>query len=1119
MKCARCQAENREGRRFCAECGAPLSLACPACGFANQPGENFCGGCGMALTTAPQTPESKFSSPQAYTPKHLAEKILTSRTALEGERKQVTVLFADLKGSMELLADRDPEEARKLLDPVLEHMMEAVHRYGGTVNQVMGDGIMALFGAPVAHEDHAVRACYAALDMQTAIRKYADEVRRLHGIGMQIRVGLNSGEVVVRAIGSDLHMDYSAIGQTSHLAARMEQLASPGSILIPADTLRLAEGYIEVKPLGPVPLKGLPESIEVYEMVGVGPLRSRLQAAAARGLTRFVGREHELEQLRLALGRAAVGQGQVIALVGEPGVGKSRLVWEVTHSHRTHGWLILESGGVSYGRATVYLPVIDLLKGYFKIQQADDQRGIREKVTGKLLTLDRALESTLPAFLALLDVPIDDPHWEGLDPLQLRRETLEAVKRLLMRESQVQPLLVVCEDLHWIDTETQAVLDSLVESLPAARLLLLVNYRSEYEHGWGNKTYYIQLRLDPLAPESAEELLQALLGVDVGLNRLKQLLIQQTEGNPFFLEESVRTLVETKVLSGERGAYGLARPLQAIQVPATVQSVLAARIDRLSTEDKRLLQSASVIGKDVPFILLQAIAELPREALHRGLVNLQAGEFLYETRLFPDQEYTFKHALTHEVAFASVLGERRRALDARIVEAIERLYHDRLAEHVDRLAHHSFRGEVWEKALNYFRQAGAKAAVRSAFREAVPCFEQALIALGHLPESRDTIEQGVDLRFDLRISLYPLGELGRTMDFLREAETLARALDDQRRLGRVSAYMTQHFWWMAEPDRAIESGERALAIATALGDFGLQILANHFLGRAYELLGDHRRAIHFLKTVVDSLEGDLVRERFGMAGLPAVFSRTWLVWCLAELGELTEGIARGEEGVRIAEAVDQPFGVILAYFGVGLLYLRKGDLHKAVPLLERGLGLCRVYNLRIWFPFIASALGYAYALSGRVTEGLHLLEQAMEQAESMGIRAWQSRWITWLSQAHLLAGRPEDAFGLAVRARDLSRERKERGQQAWALRLLGEIAGHSDAPEPEMAEDHYQQALALAKELGMRPLVAHCHLGLGKLNRRMGKRHQAQEHLATAITMFREMDMRFWLEKAESVEA
>ena len=386
-------------------------------------------------------------------------------------------------------------------------MMEAVHRYEGTVNQVMGDGIMALFGAPLAHEDHAVRACYAALRMQESVKRYAEGVRRTEGIPIQIRVGLNSGEVVVRSIGSDLKMDYTAVGQTTHLAARMEQMATPGSILITAETLRLAEGYVEVRPLGPVNVKGLSEPVEVFEVLGAGPVRSRMEAAAARGLSRFVGRDAEIRALQRALEKADAGHGQIVAVVGEPGVGKSRLFYEFTRSHRTQGWLILESGSASYGKATPYLPVIDLIKSYCQIETRDDGRKIREKLTGKLLTLDRALEPTLPALLALLDVAVDDPQWRDLDPPQRRQRTLDAVKRLLLRESQAQPLLLVFEDLHWIDSETQALLDSLLESLPTARLLLLVNYRPEYQHGWGNKTYYTQLRIDPLPPESAEELL------------------------------------------------------------------------------------------------------------------------------------------------------------------------------------------------------------------------------------------------------------------------------------------------------------------------------------------------------------------------------------------------------------------------------------------------------------------------------------------------------------------------------------------------------------------------------------------------------------------------------------
>src|SRR5262245_40828573 len=675
-------------------------------------------------------------APLGYTPPYLAEKILTSRRALEGERKQVTVLFADLKDSTRLIEGLDPEAARQLLDPALHLMMDAVHRFEGTVNQVLGDGIMALFGAPIAHEDYALRACYAALAMQVTLRRYSDDVRRTQGLTLHTRVGLNSGEVVVRTISNDLHMDYSAVGQTTHLAARMEQLATPGTILLTAATLRLVEGLVRVNPLGPTPVKGLTEPVEVYELVGASALRRRLQAAAARGLTRFVGRQQELDILSQALERARTGHGQVVALVGEAGVGKSRLVYEVVHwrdcvgagrspPHRTQDWLVLESASVSYGKATAYFPVIDLLKRYARVEDGDDTRTVRAKLTGQVLTVDAALQEELPALLGLLDALPDDSPFLTLDPPQRRQRTLDALKRLLLRETREQPLLLVFEDLHWIDTETQALLDSLVESLPTVRLLLLVNYRPEYQHGWGSKTYYIQVRLDPLPSASADALLQALLGDDPSLESLKRLLIERTEGNPFFLEESVRALVEAGVLVGAPGSYRLVQVLPTIQVPATVQAVLAARIDRLSPEDKHLLQTAAVIGTEVPFALLQAIAELSEEVLHRGLAHLQAAEFLYETRLFPERDFTFKHALTHEVAYSSLLQERRRTLHARIVEVSEAFVGDRVAEQVEWLAHHALRGEVWDKALAYCRQAGEKALAQSANREAAGHFDQA----------------------------------------------------------------------------------------------------------------------------------------------------------------------------------------------------------------------------------------------------------------------------------------------------------------------------------------------------------------------------------------------------------
>src|SRR5262245_24205550 len=471
MKCPRCQHENPPGSSFCLECGARLNLACASCGTDLPAGSKFCNKCGTAVSS-PATGQLRFTSPESYTPKHLAEKILTSKSALEGERKQVTVLFADLKGSMELLADRDPEDARKILDPVLERMMEAVHRYEGTVNQVMGDGIMALFGAPLAHEDHAVRACYAALRMQESVKNYAEATRRSHGVEVQIRVGLNSGGVVVRSVGSDLRMDYTAVGQTTHLGARMEQLATPGTIRLTANCVRLAEGYVEAKSLGAIPVKGLADPVEIFELTAAGTARTRLQAAALRGLTRFVGRDAEIEHLRRVLSEASAGRGQVVAIVGEAGVGKSRLVREFTHSHRVQDWLILEASSVSYGKATSYFPVIDLLKGYFTIGDRDDYREMRAKVLGRVLGLDRALGPLLPPLLALLDVPVADEAWQSLDPQGRRQRTLDAVKHLLLRESQAQPVLVVFEDLHWADAETQALLDSVVDTLGSAHILL-----------------------------------------------------------------------------------------------------------------------------------------------------------------------------------------------------------------------------------------------------------------------------------------------------------------------------------------------------------------------------------------------------------------------------------------------------------------------------------------------------------------------------------------------------------------------------------------------------------------------------------------------------------------------
>ena len=807
-----------------------------------------------------------------------------------------------------------------------------------------------------------------------------------------------------------------------------------------------------------------------------------------------------------------------VAVVGEAGVGKSRLVYEFIHSHHTPGWLVLESASVSYGKATPYFPVIDLLKRYSHVEERDDTRTIRAKVTGQVLTLDPALQDTAPALLSLLDALPEDSPFLQLDPPQRRRRTLDALKRVLLRESQVQPLLLVFEDLHWIDSETQALLNSLVESLPSARLLLLVNYRPEYQHGWGSKTYYAQLRLDPLPPVSADELLHALLGDDASLKPLTPLLIARTEGNPFFLEESVRTLVETGVLVGERGAYRLGQALPTIQVPATVQAVLAARIDRLPPEDKRLLQTAAVIGTEVPLPLLQAIAELPEEVLQHGLTRLQAAEFLYETRLFPEREFTFKHALTHEVAYGSLLQERRRVLHARIVETLEAFARDRLAEQVEHLAYHAFRGEMWDKALAYFREAGEKAMTRSAHREAAGYFEQALGALPHLPETRDMREQAIDLRLALRTALSPSGNFERVLAYLHEAEALAVALDDSRRLGHVLLFLSELVSLRGAYDQAIAAAQRALTLATA-GEAGvLSALANASLGRAYYAQGDYRQAIDCYRQAVAFLDGTRRRERFGYVIPPAVTARTWFVLCHAELGLFAEGRPPGEEGLRIAEAVEHSGSLMVASWGVGVLSLRHGDLPRALPLLERAVSICQDPDLSVWFTRIAPSLGMAYTLAGRVADAVPLLTEAMQQSAAAKRVNDATLCSLSLGEAQMLAGRLGEAHTLAERALALARGHQHRGHQAYVLHLLGDLAAQREPPKFEPAEAHYRQALALAENWACARSRRTATAAWARCMRR-DQQEQAPIELSTAIEMYRAMEMTFWLPETEAALA
>ena len=1103
MICPRCQTQNFPDAAFCDACGAPLEVICDACGEPNRREAQFCKKCGQRVNESRAATVRRGEKPatsDVQPPAHLAEKILASRSVLEGERKQVTVLFADIKGSTSLIERLDPEEVRKLLDPALEVMIAAVHRYEGTVNQVLGDGIMALFGAPVAHEDHALRACYAALEMQENMRRYS--ATALGSYQIKIGVGLNSGEVVVRSISNDLNMDYSAIGSATHLAARMEEMAAPGAILMTGLTLREVEGLVQIKPLGDLPVKGFSNTIETYELVGVTQLRKRLHAAVARGLSDFVGRDSEVEVFNRVLLQANAGHGQILALCGEPGLGKSRLVYEFTHRRLPEDWTVLEGTSASYGRATPYYPLIELLRRYFQIREKESDETIRTKVENDLTKLDGRLTDAIAPVLALLgalpDVkengPVDDSvkssaslkilqairKFHRMEPQQRRKATLDALKRIVIRESLKQPLILLMEDLHWIDGETQAFLDSLVESLPMARIVLLVNYRPGYNHIWSDKTYYTLLRVDPLPSKAADELLQCLLGNSDNLRALKELLISRTEGNPFFLEECVRSLVESGALAGARGAYRMVRNTRTINLPGTVQAVLADRIDRLPQAEKHLLQTASVIGVKVPLPLLSAVSNLPEEALYRCLSNLQSAEFLYETSLFPEVEYAFKHALTNEAVYGFLLQDQKKLIHGQIVGALEAMARDDPETYIETLARHALRGEAWEKAVVYSWQSGRKASARSANHEAQEFFQTALQALEHLPQSRANLQQAVDLRLELRNPLYFLSEFDELHRCLREAESIAQRISDDRRLGRVINFLNSYYGLMGEHHRSIEFGTRGLRINR--DDVELNTVTHYYMGLAYHHVGQYDQSIASLRRALSVTQEERFKyERFGTAFVLSVICRIWLAQCSAQLGQFKDGKSLAEEAMTIAKEADHASSLAFAHISLGFIHLVQGNVDSAIRTLETCQKICDANNIQVLMPHIGSNLGYAYALAGRVDDAIPLMEKADEQSKLSGRKAAWALRLTWLGQASLLGRQIGKAREQAERAVALASDAGERGYEAWALKLLGDIALRKDSPAPEQPEQCYDRALGLAKELGMRPLEAHCHVGLGSL--------------------------------------
>jgi DNA-binding NtrC family response regulator/tetratricopeptide (TPR) repeat protein len=988
-----------------------------------------------------------------------------------------------------------PETGDVLSDAsrALETLIEKAQSFGGRVEALGQHVLDASFGAePI--EDAPRRAAHAAMAIQRAVER----IRGASPAPLATRIAIHTARALVAHGGGILQIDQEAMRRGAAVLDELVAAADPGSILTSPGAGALLERRFELAPIaGP---NGTAAALRLVgrEGPGLGP---------AGRMATFVGRHQEMAVLHSRLGAARRGRGQLVSIVGDAGIGKSRLLYEFSQSVGTDRVTYIEGRCLPYGSTIPYLPVRDLIRALCGIGEAEDAAGAAEKVRHTLARSGTDPEKLTRYLLDLLGYEDGAKGLELVAPEAIKAGISEALRQMTLGASQRQPLLVAVEDLHWIDQVSEELVASLVDGLPGAAVLVVVTHRSGYEPPWANRSFATRLSLPPLSNEDSLAVTRSVLpGVSLP-DAVAEVILSRAEGNPFFLEELARSIQDRVGLHGD------------LAVPDTVQGVLLGRIGRLAEAEQALLQSAAVIGKDVPLPVLAAVADLPEDGLGQALRHLSGAEFLYEIGSLPEMRYRFRHALTHEVAYESLRPERRRELHARIVGAIETIHADRLPEHVDRLAHHSTRGELWARAVEYSRQAGLRAAARSAHLEAIAYFEQALAALARLPEDRERLEQSIDLRLELRNSLHPLGDPERIVALLREAEGLATRLEDPRRLARVFSFMTQYFRLIGQLDRAVESAERALALAGDLRDAPLWIVANTYLGAAYDSRGEYHRAADILRKSVESLPGTSIGQDLRVAGLVPVFARIYLARCLADTGEFREAAVHGEEGLRLAEAADDAYSLVFASLGVGSLYYLKGEIAPAIETLERALALSRTLTLPVALPLVACPLGAAYSVSGRSGEAIALLEEGARQGLAMGRIGGHSRIMVRLGEAYLRAGRLDEADAAGRRALEMARERSERGHEAYALHLLGELMARRTPGDLGAADAALRDAAALAEELGMRPLRAHCHTSRARLEGRAGRIASARRLYAAGLEAFREMDMPFWRQRAEAEAA
>ena len=1116
MKCPKCRFENRSGAKFCSQCGHKIDFTCPQCATHIRAGSKFCDQCGRGLSVPDDITAASVENSRSYTPKFLAEKILATRSAIEGERKLVTVLFADVANYTAIAELLDPEEVHQIMDGCFRILMNEIHRYEGTINQFTGDGIMAIFGAPIAHEDHAQRACFASLAIQKALHGYAVELKKEHGIEFKMRIGINSGPVVVGAIGDDLRMDYTAVGDTTNLAARMEQEARPGSIFVSGNSHAIAKDYFEFVAIGKMEIKGKQKPQEAYELIRVGREKTRFKALASRGLTTFVGRKNSMAALKDPFDRVLSGSGQVVGIAGEAGVGKSRLLLELINQLPAEEFSYLEGRCLRYGESIIYMPILEILRTYFGIKEDDSDAVANARVRETIAAFDEDHSRSIAPIQELLTQNPEDELFAALDPRQKREKTFESLRELFIMESRRKPLILVFEDVHWIDKTSEEFLDYLIGWIANTRIMLVILYRTEYSHPWSDKSYYTKIGLTQLRQASGAKMLTALLKdgqIDKGL---REMILSRSAGNPLYMEEFTYSLLESGAIRKKGDQYVLLTEASDIHLPDTIQGIIAARMDRLEHGLKYTMQVASVIGREFTFRILEAITRAPEE-IKSFLFHLQALEIIYEKSLFPDLEYIFKHALTQEVAYNSLLQKKRKEIHRSIGDAMEQLFADKLEALAEIIAFHYLKSGELEKSFQYLKLSGDKATEKFSNWEAFHFYKTAYDVLDKMKDGPETKKRKLEILHLMEIPMRLLGYQADALQFLKFGEKLSEELGDQKNLslflGSIGSYYSVKG---GDPLLGIEYSEKSFNEAEKIRDIEIMAPVSSRLCAFYIIAGEpYKTSVLALKVIKMIEEQERQHDFFGLGNNPYTALNLYYGHSLGWLGEFKKGELICNKGLEYGKEIDDLAGLALAEFLFGYFYMHKGDGENVKSHFRECIKYCEEGGALIWLGLAWTGLGMGYFLLDDAETALAHINKGIKIQKDAEIPYYLSFHYFALGLAQLKSGNLKAAEVSFKKALKLSYHHNEKWIEGTSRIYSGITISQTDRAKLEQAEKFILEGIKVLEDRKISPWASIGYFNLGAIQAHCGKTQQAQVNLNTAEKMFGKMEMDYWLALAQ----